>query len=375
MNSPISFPGLGLTFKIDPVAFTLFGADFYWYGVIIAVGLALAILYAFSQMKRFGIDSNRAVDVIFVGTIAAIVGARLYYVAFQWDMFKDDLSSILFTRDGGMAIYGGIIGALIFGLLMCKIRKVKMLPMLDITGLGLLIGQAIGRWGNFVNQEAFGGNTTLPWGMTSKTIQNYLTIHQASLQSQGMTIDPTMPVHPCFLYESLWCALGFLLLHLYRKHRKFDGEMFLMYIGWYGFGRFVIEGLRTDSLMLGSIRISQLVALLCVIGAVVTILIIRSKKKRSNDPDFMPLYVSTAESKELLEKEQERELRHKVKLMQVDAVLDEAVKEAEAEEAQLEKEEKEKLETPEETKDEIVKEAPPTVEVETKDGQEDKKGE
>lgn len=375
MNSPISFPGLGLTFKIDPVAFTLFGADFYWYGVIIAVGLALAILYAFSQMKRFGIDSNRAVDVIFVGTIAAIVGARLYYVAFQWDMFKDDLSSILFTRDGGMAIYGGIIGALIFGLLMCKIRKVKMLPMLDITGLGLLIGQAIGRWGNFVNQEAFGGNTTLPWGMTSKTIQNYLTIHQASLQSQGMTIDPTMPVHPCFLYESLWCALGFLLLHLYRKHRKFDGEMFLMYIGWYGFGRFVIEGLRTDSLMLGSIRISQLVALFCVIGAVVTILIIRSKKKRSNDPDFMPLYVSTAESKELLEKEQERELRHKVKLMQVDAVLDEAVKEAEAEEAQLEKEEKEKLETQEETKDEIVKEAPPTVEVETKDGQEDKKGE
>lgn len=375
MNSPISFPGLGLTFKIDPVAFTLFGADFYWYGVIIAVGLALAILYAFSQMKRFGIDSNRAVDVIFVGTIAAIVGARLYYVAFQWDMFKDDLSSILFTRDGGMAIYGGIIGALIFGLLMCKIRKVKMLPMLDITGLGLLIGQAIGRWGNFVNQEAFGGNTALPWGMTSKTIQNYLTIHQASLQSQGMTIDPTMPVHPCFLYESLWCALGFLLLHLYRKHRKFDGEMFLMYIGWYGFGRFVIEGLRTDSLMLGSIRISQLVALLCVIGAVVTILIIRSKKKRSNDPDFMPLYVNTAESKALLEKEQERELRHKVKLMQVDAVLDEAVKEAEAEEAQLEKEEKEKLETPEETKDEIVKEAPPAVEAETKDGQEDKKGE
>lgn len=375
MNSPISFPGLGLTFKIDPVAFTLFGADFYWYGVIIAVGLALAILYAFSQMKRFGIDSNRAVDVIFVGTIAAIVGARLYYVAFQWDMFKDDLSSILFTRDGGMAIYGGIIGALIFGLLMCKIRKVKMLPMLDIAGLGLLIGQAIGRWGNFVNQEAFGGNTTLPWGMTSKTIQNYLTIHQASLQSQGMTVDPTMPVHPCFLYESLWCALGFLLLHLYRKHRKFDGEMFLMYIGWYGFGRFVIEGLRTDSLMLGSIRISQLVALLCVIGAVVTILIIRSKKKRSNDPDFMPLYVDTAESKELLEKEQERELKHKVKLMQVDAVLDEAVKEAEAEEAQLEKEEKEQLETLEEAKDEMAKEAPPAVEPEAEDGQEDKKGE
>lgn len=302
MNNPLSFPKLGLTLNFDRVAFSIGGFNVYWYGVVIALGFALALIYAFKNAKKFGIDPDRMVDVIIGGMIGGIVGARLYYVAFTWDQYKDDLLSIFSTRSGGLAIYGGIIGALLVGGFVCKWRKVKLLPMFDLTGIGFLIGQCLGRWGNFFNVEAYGSNTSLPWGMTSPSIQQELTENLSTLTAQGMDINPLMPVHPTFLYESLWCLAGFLILNWYWKRRKFDGEVFLMYVAWYGAGRCWIEGLRTDSLMLGPVRVSQVLAGVCVVVAVAAILIIRNKMEKSSDPDYRKLYVNTEAWQEELRK-------------------------------------------------------------------------
>ena len=232
MTETLSFPGLGLDLELNRVAFTIGGVEFYWYGIIIAVGFALAIIYAMRKVKVFGLDADRVTDVVIGGAIGGLIGARLYYVAFSWDQYKDNLLSIFDTRSGGMAIYGGIIGAFLVGALMCKIRKVKLLPMFDLTVGGLFIGQAIGRWGNFVNIEAFGGNTTLPWGMTSSSITSYLSSQKAELTAIGMNIDPSLPVHPTFLYESIWCVIGFFVLQAIIKRRRFDGECMLFYCVW-----------------------------------------------------------------------------------------------------------------------------------------------
>ncbi len=276
MVNHVSFPGLGLEMEINRVAFTVFGVPIYWYGVCIALGLLLGMLYAFRYAKSYGIDADRMVDVIFASTIAAIIGGRAYYVAtapFEYQSIWEMID----IRLGGIAIYGGIIAAFAMGALMCRVRKVPMLPMFDLAAQGFLIGQCLGRWGNFFNQEAFGGNTTLPWGMISESTQQYLQAVQETLAAQGMTVDPSMPVHPTFLYESIWCGLGFLLLWRYSKHRRFHGEMTLLYIMWYGFERFFVEGLRTDSLMVGNVRISQAVAALSVAAALVLWVILRRK--------------------------------------------------------------------------------------------------
>ncbi len=276
MVNHVSFPGLGLEMEINRVAFTVFGVPIYWYGVCIALGLLLGMLYAFRYAKSYGIDADRMVDVIFASMIAAIIGGRAYYVAtapFEYQSIWEMID----IRLGGIAIYGGIIAAFAMGALMCRVRKVPMLPMFDLAAQGFLIGQCLGRWGNFFNQEAFGGNTTLPWGMISESTQQYLQAVQETLAAQGMTVDPSMPVHPTFLYESIWCGLGFLLLWRYSKHRRFHGEMTLLYIMWYGFERFFVEGLRTDSLMVGNVRISQAVAALSVAAALVLWVILRRK--------------------------------------------------------------------------------------------------
>ncbi len=276
MVNHVSFPGLGLEMEINRVAFTVFGVPIYWYGVCIALGLLLGMLYAFRYAKSYGIDADRMVDVIFASTIAAIIGGRAYYVATAPFKYQS-IWEMIDIRLGGIAIYGGIIAAFAMGALMCRVRKVPMLPMFDLAAQGFLIGQCLGRWGNFFNQEAFGGNTTLPWGMISESTQQYLQAVQETLAAQGMTVDPSMPVHPTFLYESIWCGLGFLLLWRYSKHRRFHGEMTLLYIMWYGFERFFVEGLRTDSLMVGNVRISQAVAALSVAAALVLWVILRRK--------------------------------------------------------------------------------------------------
>lgn len=259
---------------INAVLVKIGALEIRWYGLLIGIGMLLAVAYAMKRAPKFGVDSDKVIDVVFGSIIIGVIGARAYYVVFNyqkeyagrpfWDIFK--------INEGGLAIYGGIIFGLLAGYFFCKWRKVKVLPMFDLTALGFLIGQGLGRWGNFTNQEAFGSNTTLPWGMYSSNTERYLSFMQNSLASEGVIVDPTMPVHPCFLYESLWCFAGFAMLHFFSKKRKYDGQIFLMYLAWYGFGRFWIEGLRTDSLMIGPMRVSQLLAALLVTASVILML-------------------------------------------------------------------------------------------------------
>ena len=254
----LRFPGLGWEIPISRVVVSIGSLEIYWYGVIIAVGFGLGLWVYLSHNRSCGIHPDEGLDIILWSMLGAIVGARAYYVAFQWDHYKDNLKEIFNLRGGGLAIYGGIIGALIVAFIVCRSKKLPMLPVADAAFPGVMLGQAIGRWGNFFNMEAFGTNTTLPWGMTSDTISNYLSRHQAALLAQGVVVDPAMPVHPTFLYESLWNLIGVavLLLWLFPR-RSYDGQITLGYTAWYGLGRFFVEGLRTDSLMWGSVRVSQ----------------------------------------------------------------------------------------------------------------------
>ena len=251
MSFDVQFPGLGLEFTINRVALSIGGFNIYWYGVIIAAGMVLAMLFAFRNADDFGINSDRLIDVILVGAVMAIVCARIYYIVFA--PFKyESIWQMIDIRQGGIAIYGAVIGAFVFGGLMAKIRRIPILPLFDLVGICFLIGQGVGRWGNFMNREAFGTETTLPWRMELTTVL-------------GKTVD----VHPTFLYESLWNVVGLLLIvFAVSKARRFDGENTWFYFLWYGLGRFWIEGLRTDSLYLGPVRVSQLLAGISCIAAI-----------------------------------------------------------------------------------------------------------
>ena len=268
MYGTISFPGLGLSFNPSRVAFSIGSKPIYWYGIIIAAGFLLAVYYAMKRADQFGLTQDNIIDMLICAVPLAIIGARAYYCLFSWNLYKDDPIRVLYIWEGGLAIYGGVIGAVIGLFLYTKVKKVKTAAMLDIGGLGLLIGQSIGRWGNFMNREAFGAQTDsfLRMGLTD---------------ASGATIY----VHPTFLYESVWNAIGLLILHFYSKRRKFDGQIFLMYLGWYGLGRMFIEGLRTDSLYVGSsnLRVSQLLAGICFLGVV--IFLVYDKIFREHDPD------------------------------------------------------------------------------------------
>ena len=267
--------------NINPVAFEIGGIAVRWYGIFIGIGMILAVMYACRYAKQFGVDGDRMIDVAVLSILIGVLGARLYYVLFNLGEYKNaSLWDILNIRDGGLAIYGGIICGLLSAWGLCKWRKIKVLPMLDLGAIGFLIGQGLGRWGNFTNQEAFGCNTDLPWGMYSLRTNHYLTMHRLELLEQGIVVNPAQMVHPCFLYEFLWCLLGFLLIHfVVRKRRQYDGQILLLYIFWYGLGRFWIESLRTDSLMWGPYRISQLIAGVCVFVA--GILLWSFRKRRS----------------------------------------------------------------------------------------------
>jgi len=258
MINEIAFPGLSIGPFFIKESFSLFGLSIHWYGVIIAIGILLAYLYCAHIAKDFSLSKDNCLDIILFGLPSAIICARIYYVIFEWGSYKDNLIDIFKIWEGGIAIYGGIIGACLSTYIYCRVKKISFLNAFDVGAYGLLIGQICGRWGNFINAEAYGSVTTLPWRME--------------------LVDLGICVHPTFLYESLWnlCVLMFLILR--RKNKSFDGEIFITYITLYGLGRFFIEGLRTDSLLLGPFRISQLVALSCVIfGA---IWIFRKKNKK-----------------------------------------------------------------------------------------------
>lgn len=295
MTSTVSFPGLGLEFEINRVAFSIGSVDIYWYAVIIAVGFLLAVSFALKNAKKFGADSDRAIDIIFFAMIFGIIGARAYFVAFQWESYQDNLIEIFNIRAGGLGFYGGIIGGIIGILIGCKVRKQKLLPFLDIAGGAVLIGQGLGRWGNFVNSEAFGCNTKLPWGMTGDKITAYIESH--STESMGAIMDSTVPVHPTFFYEFLWCAIGLAVFCWLKKRREFDGQMFIFYLFWNGSGRMIIESLRTDSLMIGPFRVSQLLGAFMAIFGIGAYIIAKKLMKSEKRPSWLGIWVNTQEGK------------------------------------------------------------------------------
>lgn len=267
MTHQVQFPNLGISVEVNPIAFQVGNFTIYWYGIIIGIGFLLAVLYGFSSCKKMNINKDHLLDAIIAGLLGGIIGARLYYVIFYpGDKYITNPMEIFNIKEGGLGIYGGIIGGMLCGGIVAKIRKMNLFAVLDVASLGYLIGQGVGRWGNFVNQEAFGCATDLPWGM----------------YSDRTAAEVVGNVHPCFLYESILCLLGFVLLHLFTRHlRRYDGQTFLLYIIWYGVTRFFIEGLRTDSLLLPGIdlRVSQVLAAASALVAVVLLIVFRNCHK------------------------------------------------------------------------------------------------
>lgn len=298
---PNLFGGTEITYRRG---FEVFGVTIYWYGILIAVGVILAYIYAMHRATRdFGLVKDRVFDVVFVCIVGGFLFARIYYCVFVTldpnnETNYNFVTTFTTIRDGGIAMYGGTIGAVLIGILMCKFRKVNFYAMVDLASLGFLIGQTIGRWGNFINQEAYGAECDPNWlfAMT------------------GSRIKTEMPagayVHPCFLYESVWCLLGFIFLHIYsKKLRTFDGEVALLYLMWYGSGRAVIEQLRTDSLYVGPLKVSQLVGIVSAAAALVCFIIVKIKTNKSKKP----LYVNSDASSSLIESDLKAELDRKEK--------------------------------------------------------------
>ena len=262
-DSPIRFPGLfgDWEFTVSSVAFHIGGKAIYWYGILIALGVVLALWFCMRQRTKYGISEDNLLDGVLWGVPLSVIGARVYYVIFYLSEFRNtdgslDWGRVIAIWDGGLAIYGGVIVAIATCYVLSRVRHFKLGALTDLIVMGLLIGQAIGRWGNFMNREAFGGETTLPWRMELLT-------------RAGEAVD----VHPTFLYESLWNVVGLLLIvFVVSKARRFDGENTWFYFLWYGLGRFWIEGLRTDSLYLFDwtiggqpIRVSQALSLAMVL--------------------------------------------------------------------------------------------------------------
>lgn len=243
---------------MDPVAFEIFGLSIRWYGIFIASGMIIGALIAVREARRVGFDEEELINMLIFAIPMAIVGARIYYVIFKWDYYQGNILEMINIRSGGLAIHGGIIGSVLTAIIYCKIRGINFWKLADITAPSIILGQAIGRWGNYANGEAHGGPTDLPWAITVDGVN----------------------VHPTFLYESIWNIMVFIFLIWYRKNKKKEnGEVFLLYLALYSVGRFFIEGLRTDSLMWGPIRVAQLLSIL-LIGFSIVLLFIKRKRMK-----------------------------------------------------------------------------------------------
>ena len=293
----------GIHLKLNPVAFTLpFGSGWkiYWYGIIIATGFLLALLYALKNAPRLNINADKLLDCVLVTTPVSILCARAYYVIFDPATTFANFFNFSSSGFSGLAIYGAVIGAFVCGWLMCRIKKLGLRDVFDLTAICFLIGQCIGRWGNFINQEAYGSFTgSTFWGMQSNVTVN-------EMGGEGL-------VHPCFLYESVWCLLGFLLLHKFSRNRKFSGQIILSYGVWYGFGRGFIELLRTDSLMLGAFRISSLLSFLLCVGCGITLYIgLKRQKAAVHESDYGDQFADETLSNTAMtdETENENEYNH-----------------------------------------------------------------
>ena len=296
----VKFAGIAQEFEVSSILDLGF-TQVRWYGAIIAFGFLLAVLFGGRTAYVWEIKLDKMIDVLLFGTIGAIVGARAYYVAFKWDYYSVHLSESPKIWHGGMAIYGGIIGGLLMAFIVCKIEKINIYNLLDMVGISLLIGQGIGRWGNYANQEAFGGFTYKNFGMMSDKVVDYIARNPAEFGVEGISDIPSyiaendLYVHPTFFYESVWCLLGFLVLYIIlKKFRKFSGQLFLTYGVWYGLERMIVEGMRTDSLYIGNtgIRVSQALsfAIVAVCGTLLVIKLIKYIKNPQpiEGVDFYP---------------------------------------------------------------------------------------
>lgn len=282
MTTHIHFPHLGIYLDNVGKSISIFGFEIAYYGIIIGIGMLSGILMAVYEAKRTKQNPEHYYDLALYAIVMAIVGARLYYVAFSWDSYKDDLMGIFRLREGGLAIYGGVIAAVITAYVFARVKKLSFPQIADTAGLGLILGQIIGRWGNFFNREAFGEYTDGIFAMrlpldavrtsdvTKEMLEHLQTI-------EGVTY---IQVHPTFLYESFWNLGVLILLLLYRKHKQYEGQIFLMYLLGYGIGRFWIEGLRTDQLLIPGLGlpVSQVLAAVIVIAAIGMDFLIKKRK-------------------------------------------------------------------------------------------------
>lgn len=285
MTTTISFPNLGIYLKNVGQSISVFGFEIAYYGMIIGLGVIAGILMAVHEAKRTKQDPDTYYDLAMYAVVLSVIGARIYYVIFSWDSYKDDLLSIFNIREGGLAIYGGVITAVLVVYVFSRIKKLSFWQMTDTAVLGLILGQIIGRWGNFFNREAFGEYTDnllamrLPLdAVRSSDVTELMREHIEVLD--GISY---IQVHPTFLYESLWNLAVLTGLLLWRKHKKFQGEIFLLYLLGYGVGRFWIEGLRTDQLLIPGIGlpVSQVLAAVLVVVSIITIIILRRKRGKS----------------------------------------------------------------------------------------------
>lgn len=303
-NTDIKFPNLGVEFHDVPTGFTIFGIDIALYGIVIAVGMIMGFLIAEWQAKRSGQDKELYLDFAIYAIIISVIGARLYYVVFNWGEFSSNPLSVFNLRTGGLAIYGGVIAAILTGLIYCKIKKYSFFLLADTGMLGLLLGQIIGRWGNFFNREAFGKYTdglfsmqldlrNVSWEYTcslpvleqhfagkTKALENIIEIRNNIVLADGIQY---IQVHPTFLYESVWNLVLLIFLVVYWKHKRFDGEIFFLYLAGYGLGRLWIEGLRTDQLFMwgASIPVSQALSAVLLVSAIAFIVIKRVRIKKN----------------------------------------------------------------------------------------------
>lgn len=296
----VKFAGIATEFEVSKILDLGF-TEVRWYGAIIAFGFLLAVLFGGRTAYVWNINLDKMIDVLIFGTIGAIVGARAYYVIFKWDYYSQHLSEIPKIWEGGLAIYGGIIGGILCAYFVCKIEKLNFWNLLDMVGISLLIGQGIGRWGNYANQEAFGGFTYKNWGMMSDTVVSYIASNKSEFGLEGVEnvaeyiAENDLYVHPTFFYESVWCILGFFVLYIIlKKFRKFSGQLFLCYGLWYGAERLIVEGMRTDSLYIGNtnLRASQLLSLAIVLVCGVLLVALTIKFTKNPKPiegvDFLP---------------------------------------------------------------------------------------
>jgi len=317
-KSIISFPNLfgGIDIAVKRVAFSLFGIDIYWYGLIIGIAFSVAVILALRDAKKFGFDEDDIVNILLFAIPIGIIFARIFYVIFFVDAswtFKD----IINIRDGGLAIYGGLIGGIVTALIYCKVKKIRFLELGDLVVPYIALAQAIGRWGNFVNQEAFGINTRLPWGMTSASISNQLSILGSF---NGIKLYPSIPVHPTFIYESIWSLLVFGLLFFIGRNKKFTGQIFSLYMMLYGFGRMFIEGLRIDSLLLGSIRVNQVIGFLFFVffGMILLIISIGNRKNKNKITDMEYENIGTSEFANILKNKENIEKSDKTTVEEIE---------------------------------------------------------